>query len=260
MKSLARTCGLLHRQSGCRQPGRRSFTLRLPSVPLEFPFTKAGRTRQWSLREVNGGFFPVVAMSSSVLTEPTLVLNKNWMPIRVCTVRRALTLVFKDLARVIGTENFTVHDFKSWADISVPSGEPCVQAVSVRLRIPEVIVLRFCDRFLLPRVVFSRRNLFRRDKNTCQYCGRRFPTEDLSIDHVIPRSLGGHSNWSNCVVACLACNARKGNRTLKAAKMRIRRKPVEPPPQAAFTLQLGSRKASWDHFVSEAYWNVELED
>lgn len=199
-------------------------------------------------------------MSTSLLSEPTLVLNRSWLPIRVCTVRRALTLVFKDLAGVIQSDTMKVHDFRSWADLSVPHGEPFVQAVSVRIRIPEVIVLRFCDQYLRPRVVFSRRNLFRRDRNTCQYCGRKFSTEDLSIDHVMPRSLGGHSSWTNCVVACLDCNARKGNRTLNAAHMHILRPPREPPPQAAFTLHLGSRKASWDHFVSEAYWNIELED
>jgi len=199
-------------------------------------------------------------MSASVLYEPTLVLNKNWLPIRVCTVRRALTLVFKDLARVIGPENFALHDFTSWADLAVSHGEPCVHSVSLRVKIPEVIVLHRCERFLRPRVVFSRRNLFRRDRNTCQYCGKRFPTEDLSIDHVVPRSLGGHSSWTNCVVACLACNSRKGNRALELAHMTIRRPPKAPPPQMAFTLNIGKRKASWEHFVSEAYWNVELED
>ena len=169
-------------------------------------------------------------------------------------------MVFKDLARIIGPENFTLHDFSSWADLSVPRDEPCLTSVSLRIKIPEVIVLHRCDRFLRPRVVFSRRNLFRRDHNTCQYCGKRYPTEDLSIDHVIPRSLGGHSSWTNCVVACLKCNARKGNRTLEQAHMTISRPPKEPPPQMAFTLHIGKRKASWEHFVSEAYWNVELED
>jgi len=199
-------------------------------------------------------------VSASVLHEPTLVLNKNWAPIRVCTVRRALTLVFKDLARIIAPPNYALYDFASWADMVVPHGEPFVQAVSLRIRIPEVIVLHHCDRFLRPRVVFSRRNLFRRDRNTCQYCGKRFPTEDLSIDHVVPRSLGGHSSWTNCVVACLSCNARKGNRTLESAHMEVLRLPKEPPPHMAFTLHVGKRKVSWEHFVSEAYWNVELED
>ncbi len=197
---------------------------------------------------------------SEVLTEPTLVLNKNWLPIRVCTVRRALTLVFKDLARIIGPENFVLYDFASWVDLKVQAGEPHIRTVSLSIRIPEVIVLRNCDRFTRPRVIFSRRNLFRRDRNTCQFCGNRFPTEELTIDHIVPRSLGGVSNWSNCVVACMHCNARKGNRPLEAAKMQLIRIPKEPPPQMAFTIHLGKRKASWDQFVSEAYWNVELRE
>jgi len=199
-------------------------------------------------------------MSASVLTEPTLVLNRNWLPIRVCSARRALTLAFKDLARIIGPNSYALHDFVSWSDLAVPQGDPCIQTVSLRLRIPEVIVLRWCDRFLRPRVVFSRRNLFRRDANTCQFCGKRKPTESLSIDHIVPRSLGGESSWSNCVVACLDCNSRKGNRTLKVAGMRCIRVPKEPPAHAAFTLHLSKRKASWEQFVSEAYWNVELQN
>lgn len=197
-------------------------------------------------------------MTASCLSDPTLVLNKNWLPIRVCSVRRALTLLFKDLAHALEPDNYALYDFNSWTDLKVSEGEPFVQTVSLRIRIPEVIVLKACDRFTRPRVVFSRRNLFRRDRNTCQYCGNRFPTESLSIDHVVPRSLGGTSSWANCVVACLECNARKGNRTLKAASMTLKRQPKEPPPQMAFTLSLGRRKASWEHFVSEAYWNTEL--
>jgi len=198
-------------------------------------------------------------MEDGVLSEPTLVLNKNWLPIRVCTVRRALTLVFKDLARIIGPDNYGLHDFESWADLQVSSGEPHIRTISLRIRIPEVIVLRTCDRFMKPRVIFSRRNLFRRDRNTCQYCGTRCPTEELSIDHVVPRSLGGESSWTNCVVACMSCNARKGSRSLDSVGMALLRTPREPPPQMAFTINLGRRKASWEHFVSEAYWNVELQ-
>jgi 5-methylcytosine-specific restriction endonuclease McrA len=199
-------------------------------------------------------------MSESVLSDPTLVLNKNWLPIRVCTVRRAVMLVWKDLARIIGPDNYGLHDFTSWADLKVAQGEPCIQTVSLQIRVPEIIVLRHCDRYRKPEVIFSRRNLFRRDRNTCQYCGQKFPTEDLSIDHVVPRSLGGVSSWANCVVACLACNARKGNRTLETAGMSLLRSPSRPSPRLAFTFPLGRRKASWDQFVSEAYWNVELEE
>lgn len=195
---------------------------------------------------------------SNPLTDPTLVLNKNWLPIRVCTVRRALTLVWKDLARIISPENYVVHDFESWTDLRHHGDFSMVRTVSLEIRVPEIIVLRAFDRFTRPHVVFSRKNLFRRDRSACQYCGNRFATEDLSIDHVVPRSMGGVSSWTNCVVACLRCNARKGSRTLERAGMRLTRRPEKPSPQIAFSLPLGRRKRSWDPFVSEAYWNAEL--
>jgi len=169
--------------------------------------------------------------------------------------------VFKDLARIIAPENYVLYDFSTWSDLQVRADEPHIRTVSLSIRIPEVIVLRTCDRFTRPRVIFSRRNLFRRDRNTCQLCGVRFPTEELTIDHVVPRCLGGVSTWTNCVVACTACNARKGNRTVEAAAgMKLIRTPKEPPPQMAFTIHLGKRKESWEQFVSEAYWNVELQE
>lgn len=197
-------------------------------------------------------------MTATALSEPILVLNKNWLPIRVSTVRRALVLVWKDLARIIEPENYALYDFQSWADLNVSGGDPRIRTVSLDIRVPEVIVLRHCDRFKRPEVIFSRRNLFRRDRNTCQYCGKRRPTEELTIDHVVPRSRGGTSSWTNCVVACCSCNSRKGSTLLENLDMRLIREPVKPPAPMAFTFPVGRRKKSWEHFVSEAYWNIEL--
>ena len=180
------------------------------------------------------------------------------MPVRVCSVRRALTLVFKELASVIG-DDYSVHDYSAWADLEVEGGQACIRTVSYRLRVPEVIVLCRCDRFVRPRVVFSRRNLFRRDRHTCQYCGERYSVDELSIDHVTPRSRGGDSNWTNCVVACIRCNARKGNRTLEQVGMQTMRPPAEPPPQMALIYQMGRRKASWDQFVGPALEGTRVE-
>ena len=171
-----------------------------------------------------------------------LVLNQNYEPLNVCNLPRAFRLVFGEKAEVIEYDHQVIR---------TPRTE---------FRAPSVIRLQYLIKRPRPRVKLSRREVFARDRHTCQYCGKRFPTEDLSIDHVTPRSQGGHSSWLNCVVACLKCNARKGNRTLEAAHMTILRQPREPPPQMAFTIQLGHRKASWEQFVSEVYWNVELED
>jgi 5-methylcytosine-specific restriction endonuclease McrA len=189
-----------------------------------------------------------------------LVLNRNWMPIRICTVRKALGLLFKDVARVILPETYECLDFRSWSELSVSALDDHVRTVSLRIRIPEVIRLIACDHTARPKVVFSRRNLFRRDRNTCQYCGRRYPSEQLSIDHVTPRAQGGKSSWGNCVVACLRCNVRKGNRRPEEAGMALRHRPTEPHWRPSFALPLVRRRESWEHFVSEAYWNIELEE
>ncbi len=196
-------------------------------------------------------------MNAGLLSEPTLVLNRSWFPVRVCSVRRALTLSFKGLASIISTEDFVVHDFDSWLERGTQNGERYLQSVRCRISVPEVITLRTYDRFVQPRVVFSRRNLMRRDHYTCQYCAKRFPVDRLSIDHVVPRSLGGSSSWTNCVVACTTCNARKGNRRPDQIGMRTLRPPREPSPQMALNLQLGARKPSWERFVSRGFWAAD---
>ena len=99
-------------------------------------------------------------MRDTCLADPTLVLNKNWLPIQVCSVRRAVTMLFKGLARVVEPEDYSLYDFESWSDLVISNGEPYLQGVSRRIRIPEVIVLHGCDRFRRPQVVFTRRNLF----------------------------------------------------------------------------------------------------
>lgn len=194
-----------------------------------------------------------------VLNEATLVLNRHWLPVDVTTVCRALAKVYEGAARVVHPADYSVHDFDSWASLAVAEGAPCVRTATLSLPLPEVIVLaRYAgqpDR----RVAFSRRNLFKRDRYTCQYCGKRPGTEELTIDHVLPRARGGVSSWTNCVLACLPCNARKGDKTLREAALTLRCAPVEPTWAPRLVVARWPRKASWAKFVSDAYWNVELE-
>lgn len=200
-------------------------------------------------------------MSTYALDGRTLVLNKSWAAISTTSVRNALGLVYRDVARAVCTETFTPHDFESWAELSRArdgNGE-FVHTVSLRIRVPEVVVLRQYAGFPRRTVAFSRRNLYRRDGFTCQYCGAQPGTELLSIDHVTPRSRGGRSTWENCVLSCLDCNKRKANRTLDEAGLRPARKPFRPRGGPAFEISLGTRRASWERFVSERYWNIELE-
>ena len=107
---------------------------------------------------------------------------------------------------------------------------------------------------------FSRRNLYRRDGNRCQYCGKRLPTSELSIDHVVPRARGGRTTWENCVLACIPCNVRKGSRELREVGMNLLRPATRPKWSPCLTVNVGRRRASWEKFVSEQYWNVALEE
>ncbi len=198
-------------------------------------------------------------MVSRILQRPTLVLNRHWQPIRVATVARALVLLWNETARVVDPSDYQTYTWEDWAEIRPRGDEAFVQAVRMRLRAPEVITLVECDRVPRTTVTFSRRNLFRRDRWTCQYCGKKPDSDALTIDHVVPRSRGGVSRWNNCVLACADCNRRKANRTPHEAHMRLRHKPKAPRWSPLFAVQ-DVRIESWAKFISEAYWNVELED
>jgi hypothetical protein len=123
-------------------------------------------------------------MSVSVLERPTLVLNRNWQPVGVAPVARALTMLWNESARVVDPEDYRLYTWSDWANLAPRQGELYLQAVSFRLRVPEVLTLTRYDRPRESAVTFSRRNLFKRDHVTCQYCGSRPGTAELTIDHV----------------------------------------------------------------------------
>ncbi|MCY3022351.1 MAG: HNH endonuclease [Planctomycetota bacterium] len=195
-----------------------------------------------------------------VLNDATLVLNKHWVPVDFTTVLDALCKLYAGSARAIKPDDYSVHDFESWAQLKVAEGAPCVRTATIAIPVPEVIILAHYGRVPDRGLAFSRGNLFRRDRYTCQYCGRRPGTAELTIDHVSPRSRGGISSWTNCVVACLKCNSRKANRTAAEAGLVLRRQPAKPEWSPRLVVARIPCKASWEKFVSDAYWNVELKE
>jgi 5-methylcytosine-specific restriction endonuclease McrA len=188
-------------------------------------------------------------MTTNVLEAPTLVLNRNWQPIHVTTVVRALVLLWNDSARVVEPEEYRLYTWDDWAALEVAGEEPCIRSTRLRLRVPEVVSLTHYDRLPSTAVTFSRRNVAKRDHSTCQYCGAQPGGESITIDHVIPRSQGGTSSWTNCVAACEACNARKADRTPEQAGMRLRRRPARPEWKPLYSAS-GTRNASWDRFLA----------
>jgi len=153
-------------------------------------------------------------------------------------------------------------DLVTWNDVSRAKqkleGE-VIRSQRLSLVPPEVIVLTSYAGIGQRSVVFSRKNLFKRDKYTCQYCGVQPGPEELTIDHVMPKSRGGGSTWENCVLACIECNKRKANRTPDEAGMKLKKTPKKPTWKSLAQLNPKDRKLSWDKFISEAYWEVELE-
>jgi 5-methylcytosine-specific restriction endonuclease McrA len=197
-------------------------------------------------------------MVARILERPTLVLNRNWQPVNVATVGRALTMLWNESARVVDPHDFQMYAWHDWSQLAPRDGELFIQAIRKRLRVPEVVTLMEFDRVPMAAVSFSRRNIFKRDHYTCQYCGVQPGSEELTIDHVTPRAQGGTSSWTNCVLACVACNKRKADRTPEQANMRLRKQPIRPTWKPLYASP-AARIESWSKFVSEAYWNEELQ-
>jgi 5-methylcytosine-specific restriction endonuclease McrA len=196
-----------------------------------------------------------------------LVLNKHYMAIRIIGARRAFSLLFRELAEVVSVEQdkYSNYDFHSWCEVSQfkrnfePDGHDWISTVNFHIAVPRIIRLLFYDRLPRTEVKLNRRNIFARDKNRCQYCGKRQPTRELSLDHVIPRSMGGKAMWENIVCACARCNVKKGGRTPKQANMTLIQKPVKPKHNPLVHIHLGQQRyRSWQQFLDHAYWSVEL--
>ncbi len=168
--------------------------------------------------------------AANKLNEPVLVLNVNYEPLHVCNTKRALALVFHGKAEIL------------------LNGRGTVRSASAEYDIPSVIKLGYMIRRPRLQVSMTKREILRRDDFTCQYCGRK--THILTIDHVVPRRLGGQHKWTNVVAACPSCNRRKGGKTPENANMHLRRLPFEPSPSAYYRFghHLQTHQ-EWEEFI-----------
>jgi len=202
----------------------------------------------------------MVTVASS-LGSSVLVLNRLYMAVHVIGARRAFALIYRNLAEVIHFEEgqFGNYDFETWrvlSELKVGSkrlDEDWVTAVNFEILVPRVIRLMTYDRLPRSTVAFSRRSVLARDANRCQYCARRFPTRELSLDHVVPRSRGGEMTWENVVCSCVRCNVKKGGRTPREANMKLLRRPTKPTRCPILSMKLSNPKyASWKTFLELA--------
>lgn len=216
----------------------------------------------------NKGPLDCLHASPASLTLSVLVLNRSFVAVHVVNVKRALTLLFRELAEVVHIERgqYAAHSLDSWRELSAMRSQfkspedDWIRAVGYELCAPRVIRLLGYDRGPRESLRFNRRNVFARDGNRCQYCGDSFPMSELSLDHVVPRSRGGQTSWENIVCACVACNVRKGGRTPQEARMKLIRLPAKPKRSPMLSIKLGNPKyQSWKSFVESAYWLVDLD-
>ncbi|MEW5872437.1 MAG: HNH endonuclease [Chloroflexota bacterium] len=164
------------------------------------------------------------------MQEPVLVLNANFEPIHVCSMRRAISLVLGGKASL------------------VLNGRGEIRTVKRSFPRPSVIRLDMMVKRPRPTVRLTKREILRRDDYTCQYCGQHVTY--LTVDHVVPRRLGGEYSWDNLVAACPACNHRKGGRTLEQVQMRLLHLPKEPPASASYFFARHLREnQDWMPFV-----------
>ncbi|MFZ9880474.1 MAG: HNH endonuclease [Phycisphaerales bacterium] len=211
----------------------------------------------------------VASSPVSGLDAKVLVLNRFFTAIRVIDARRAFILLSKEIAEVVAVEDgaYVTYPFSTWSELSdfrrefEPDQHDWVRTARVTLAVPKIVRILGYDRLPREQVKLNRRNIYARDGNRCQYCGKTFSTRELTLDHVRPRVQGGENSWTNLVCACVKCNMRKGGRTPEQASMRLIKVPVKPRRNPAISLRLGSPKyQSWRAFLDEAYWTVELSE
>lgn len=190
-----------------------------------------------------------------------LVLNRNYQPVQVTSVRRAFGLLYQGVAKAIDAE-YRLYAFEDWAELAAAEHE-AISTVSRTIRVPRVLVLVAYGYIPMGRVRFSRLNVYVRDADTCQYCGRQLPRSELNLDHIVPRAHGGRTSWENVVCSCVPCNLSKGARTPEQAGMKLLRRPTRPrwTPFLKGPVHKTTYR-EWLPFLSVAelsYWNVELD-
>ena len=163
------------------------------------------------------------------------VLNLNYVPINVCTVRRAIILLVKGKAEIL--ENHRGQ----------------LRIVSAVFETPSVIRLVYLLKRPFPPRKLSKKEVFLRGRFVCQYCGKK--SQDLTLEHVVPRRQNGSHAWDNVAAACSRCNLRKAGRTSKEANTALVKEPRTPDPNPYRILQNCSILEEWRPYLP---WNVGL--
>ena len=162
------------------------------------------------------------------LNNKVLLLNNSYEPISVITAKKAVIMYFLDKVDVVKKSKIVIN------------------SLYLKFNIPEVIKLKNYIYIKHSKIPLTRKNILKRDNNTCQYCGKN--KSEITIDHVLPKDKGGNDTWNNLVVACKRCNMIKGNYLLKDIDMQLIRKPFEPT-KIIYLQNVGKNNKSWHPYL-----------
>lgn len=195
-----------------------------------------------------------------ILQDSTLVLNKNFLAIRVCSVQKAIMMLYKGYCKVID-DNWKRYSFQEWVFRSLELQKNQeeedkyigkVHSPNLFIYSPQVIYLlnTNTENKILNEARFSRKSIFERDEYTCQYCNKTCSKNDATLDHIIPRSRGGTYQFTNIVTACRKCNSQKGNKSLDQVAMHLIRKPLIPRWRSFIGKSFSKvKKVYWQQFL-----------
>jgi 5-methylcytosine-specific restriction endonuclease McrA len=209
-----------------------------------------------------------VKIMSNIMTQrKVLVLNRGWNPIAVVNLEKAMCLVASTYkndepkARIMDpVTDFKLWTWADWAELIPAKDEAVIRSAKASFRIPEIILLSRYNKLPQQRVHFSRRTIYKRDGNQCQYCGDKPGTFELSIDHILPRCKGGKTEWTNTCICCVKCNRKKADKTMAEARMTFFN-PNYKPKKPKFTFYKSDyRCKSWESILGISYWLTELEN
>ncbi len=186
----------------------------------------------------------------SILNNPVLVLNKDYVPVHINTVREAMVKICLCVADAIDPDDYSRFDWDTWISIPVKDGQEYIKTVRDRVLAPKIIVLNHYNKIPFCDIRLTRRNIFIRDDFRCQYSGRKLRFCDATVDHVVPASIGGKTTWNNLVTCCRNINISKGNKTLEESGLTLLNNPKKPGWSPLFCSTIHAIPESWYNFLS----------
>lgn len=193
-------------------------------------------------------------MKNKLNRKSVLILNKFWMPINTTSPKHSVALLFSNKAKGILVEQKDIQSFvwEDWVKIIPQATDRTIKHIGGEIKIPNVIVLNFCDKIPKQTAKFTQKRLWDRDNFTCQYTGRPVTTHTGNIDHIIPKSKGGKTNWENCVIAHKDINAIKADRTPEQAGLKLIKIPIAPKIMpTSFYIKNKENIKDWEVFLNK---------